>query len=75
MLMRARKYFDNFWKEKNHVMVMFACMNVLNTSAIKLMNEREQQQLCPSLICKSLWKIYKFDYEDIKYILVTAKQL
>ena len=57
VVMRVNKIFQARLKIKiKHIMVMFICMNVVNTSAIQGMNARSNKQLYPSVIQKSLWK-------------------
>ena len=43
-------------KKEKYVMVVFICMNEVNTSDIQPMDTCAQQQLYPSVIWKILWQ-------------------
>ena len=55
MVMRVRKRLRaHLIRNKKHVVVMFICMDVVNTSAIRRMNARPHQPLYTSVRWKSL---------------------
>ena len=57
MVMRERKILQEHLRiHKKYVMVMFVCMNSLNTSDMQRMNVRENQQIYTLVIWKRLWK-------------------
>ena len=55
MVIRAREKLRELLKRnKKHVMVMFVCMNTVNTSSIQRINAHAHQSLCPSVLRKIL---------------------
>ena len=55
--------------KKNHVMVMFLCINLVNTYAIQHMNPRLQEQLYTPVRSKSFWKCENITMKTINIIL------
>ena len=59
MILRARKKLQSSMKRnKNHVVVMFVCMNASNTYFIQCMNACAQHKRQPSVKQNILW-IYR----------------
>ena len=63
MVIRDRKRLQaRLKRKKNHVVVMFVCMNEVKHSYIRRMNERSQQNLCLSVRWKNLRQISSYSY-------------
>ena len=56
-------------RKKNHVIVMFVCMNVVKNSYIQNMKASAHQGLCLSLISKNLWQIKNLNMKTFEIVL------
>ena len=54
-------------------MVMFVFINEVNTSSIKRMNAHAQQQIYPSVVCKSVWKSKNVTMKTLYIVLWLLK--
>ena len=74
MILRAKKRLRACLKrKKNHVMVMFVCMDAVNTYAIRRMNMREHQQKYPSVRWESFWKCNNIIIKTVNIVLWLIK--